>query len=250
MKTLGVIPARYASTRFPAKPLVDIAGKIMIQRVYEQVQKASLIDSVIVATDDQRIFDAVKSFGGLVEMTSEDHKSGTDRCAEVAQRHPEFDLVINIQGDEPFINPVQIDKVISALMDYDGVGISTLAKEIEEEEEIFNPNVVKVVFGEMQQALYFSRNPIPFVRNAEKTEWMQNATFFKHIGLYGFRQNVLLQLAHLPQGRLEQIESLEQLRWLENGYAIAVGITKEETFGIDTPDDLGKAIEYIKKNQL
>ncbi|MCH2081118.1 MAG: 3-deoxy-manno-octulosonate cytidylyltransferase [Saprospiraceae bacterium] len=249
MKTLGVIPARYASTRFPAKPLVDIAGKLMIQRVYEQVQKASLMDSVIVATDDQRIFDAVKSFGGQVEMTAEDHKSGTDRCAEVAQRHSAFDLVVNIQGDEPFINPSQIDKVIHALMDYEGVDISTLAKVIEEKDEIFNPNVVKVVFGAMQQALYFSRNPIPFVRNAEKTNWMQNATFFKHIGLYGFRRNVLLQLAHLPQGQLEQIESLEQLRWLENGYSIAVGLTQEETFGIDTPNDLDKALDYLKGNK-
>ena len=249
MKTLGVIPARYASTRFPAKPLVDIAGKLMIQRVYEQVQKASLMDSVIVATDDQRIFDAVKSFGGQVEMTAEDHKSGTDRCAEVAQRHSAFDFVVNIQGDEPFINPSQIDKVIHALMDYEGVDISTLAKVIEEKDEIFNPNVVKVVFGAMQQALYFSRNPIPFVRNAEKTNWMQNATFFKHIGLYGFRRNVLLQLAHLPQGQLEQIESLEQLRWLENGYSIAVGLTQEETFGIDTPNDLDKALDYLKGNK-
>lgn len=248
MKTLGIIPARYASTRFPAKALAMIGDKPMIQRVYEQVQKAKSIAEVIVATDDQRIFDAVQSFGGQVEMTAEHHQSGTDRCAEVANRHPEFDLVVNIQGDEPFINPKQIDQVVAPFGKSDQLQIATLAIAIQDEVALFNQNIVKVVFGADHHALYFSRCAIPFMRGVPQSEWLAKGAFYKHIGLYGFRRNTLLELTRLSPGTLERFESLEQLRWLENGYRIAVSLTEEETIGIDTPEDLEKALSYLNTN--
>ena len=261
MKVLGIIPARFSSTRFPGKPLVDIKGKSMIQRVYEQALKAKSLSFVIVATDDIRIFEHVKTFGGAAMMTSPEHQSGTDRCAEVAamvnldimtqssqqaqnfafdaERERPFDTVVNIQGDEPFIDPEQIDKVVDILRG--GIfQIATLAKVIDNQEDILNPNVVKVVFSADSRALYFSRSPIPNLRNTPQYEWAKMGEIFKHIGLYTYKTTILQEIARLPAGHLEQLESLEQLRWLENGYAIGVGQTHLETIGIDTPEDLIK----------
>lgn len=239
-RTLGVIPARYASSRFPGKPLVDIRGKSMIRRVYEQVNKAELIDSVVVATDDRRIFEHVQGFGGQVQMTSDGHRSGTDRCAEVAARETDYDQVVNIQGDEPFIDPRQIDQVVKPLLGADGPQIATLAKRLSDEGTLFNPNVVKVVFDREQRALYFSRSAIPYLRDVDPSLWMERADYYKHIGIYGFHRTALLAVAEQEAGRLEQCESLEQLRWLEAGFQIHVGITEWETFGIDHPEDLEK----------
>lgn len=239
-KILGVIPARYASSRFPGKPLVDIRGKSMIRRVYEQVCQASRIDGVIVATDDQRIFDHVEDFGGTVQFTADTHRSGTDRCAEVAGREPAYDIIVNIQGDEPFIDPRQIDQVVEPLCNQPHLEISTLAKKLSDEGTLFNPNVVKVVFDRQQIAMYFSRSAIPYLRDVDPSLWMDKADFHKHIGIYGFRRSALLAVAEEPPGLLEQCESLEQLRWLEAGYRIHVGITQWETFGIDHPEDLDK----------
>ncbi|RZL48876.1 MAG: 3-deoxy-manno-octulosonate cytidylyltransferase [Pedobacter sp.] len=241
MKTLGIIPARYASTRFPAKPLVDIAGKTMIQRVYEQAKKCDL-DEVIVATDDERISSVVESFGGKVVMTSTQHQSGTDRCAEVALKLPGYDVVINIQGDEPFIDPAQIALVRSCFTDK-SIQLATLIKEIHSDEELFNPNIPKVVINTNQQAIYFSRHPIPYIRNAQKQEdWVKAHQFYKHIGIYGYTTSTLLEITKLTASSLELAESLEQLRWLENGYQIQTKVTGIETIAIDTPEDLQKIV--------
>lgn len=237
---LAVIPARFASTRFPGKPLADIGGKTMIRRVYEQVSLSRRVDKVVVATDDARIFEHVRSFGGGVMLTRPDHPSGTDRCAEVAAKYAKATHVLNVQGDEPFIQPEQIDLLADTLSGRGGFSIATLAKKIEKAADLFNPNVVKVVFSEKTGAVYFSRHPVPYVRGAEPPNWLQQHVFYKHIGLYGFRRATLLQIAALSPTPLERAESLEQLRWLENGLRIAVGITEQETFGIDTPDDLLK----------
>lgn len=239
-KALGLIPARYASSRFPGKPLVEIRGKSMIRRVYEQVQAAKLIDEVVVATDDERIFKHVQAFGGKVQMTADSHRSGTDRCAEIAGRMTAFGVVVNIQGDEPFIDPGQIDQVVQPLLQEQAVEISTLAKKLSDPGTLFDPNIVKVVFDRNQKALYFSRSTIPYLRDVEPEEWLHRAAFYKHIGIYGFRREVLLTVAAEPAGRLEACESLEQLRWLEAGYRIHVGITELETQGIDRPEDLEK----------
>lgn len=244
-KTLGVIPARYASSRFPGKPLVDIRGKSMIRRVYEQVRQAKWIDEVLVATDDKRIFEHVRAFGGQVEMTAGTHRSGTDRCAEVAGRREGFDIVVNIQGDEPFIDPRQVDQVIAPLREQAEVEIATLAKLFTDQADLFNPNVVKVVFDRRQRALYFSRSAIPHLRDVDPANWLGQAAFYKHIGIYGFRRQVLLALAREQPGRLEQWESLEQLRWLEAGYRIFVGVTELETIGIDRPEDLERISRKI-----
>ncbi|MCP3929929.1 MAG: 3-deoxy-manno-octulosonate cytidylyltransferase [Bacteroidetes bacterium] len=244
MKVIGIIPARYASSRLEGKPLIEVNGKSMIQRVYEQALKSSLVDKVIVATDDERIFDKVKSFGGEVSMTSSVHQSGTDRCAEVAKNYPQFDFVVNIQGDEPFIDPNQIDEVIGPLLNKPEIQITTLAKKIDDSTSLFDPNIVKVVFNKNQSALYFSRNSIPFIRKLKKEEWVNKASFYKHIGLYGFKKEVLLQVTALAPSFLEQQESLEQLRWLENGYPVYVGITLIESIGIDTPEDVIKARDW------
>ncbi|MCB0529202.1 MAG: 3-deoxy-manno-octulosonate cytidylyltransferase [Saprospiraceae bacterium] len=235
---LAVIPARYASTRFPGKPLVDIGGKTMIRRVYEQVSLSKAADRVIVATDDRRIFDHVKSFGGEVMLTGAEHPSGTDRCAEVAANFPEATHVLNVQGDEPFIQPEQIDLLAGTLIQQNACTIATLAKKIENTNDLLNPNIVKVVFSDEAGALYFSRNPVPFVRGASKEEWLERQTFYKHIGLYGFEAATLQQIAALSPTLLERAESLEQLRWLEHGLRIAVGVTTLETRGIDAPEDL------------
>lgn len=240
MNTLAIIPSRYASTRFPGKPLVKINGKSMIQRVYEQVQKAELVSDSIVATDDQRIVDHVLAFGGKAMMTKTEHQSGTDRCAEVVNRLPGFDLAVNVQGDEPFIAPDQINQVIQLFDDHKNIEIGTLAKKISSEEDLFNPNVVKVVFAKNRKALYFSRATLPFLRNIPEGDWLKSGAFHKHIGIYGFKCDTLLALTQLPRGTYEQTELLEQLRWLENGFVIQVGITEKETIGIDTPEDLAR----------
>jgi 3-deoxy-manno-octulosonate cytidylyltransferase (CMP-KDO synthetase) len=245
---LGVIPARYASTRFPAKPLVEIAGKSMIQRVYEQVKKSTLISEVVIATDHPEIFSHAKSFGGNVCMTREDHVSGTDRCYEaLTLQQKKFDYVINIQGDEPFIMPEQIDLLAKKL---DGITeIATLIKKIEQEEYLFNPNTVKVVVSTNQDGLYFSRSPIPYIRNTTEKDWLSKHTFYKHIGMYAYRTDILEKLKKLPVSPLEKAESLEQLRWLDNGFKIKTAETFTETIGIDTPEDLQKAIDWLKSNQ-
>ncbi|MDP4292721.1 MAG: 3-deoxy-manno-octulosonate cytidylyltransferase [Bacteroidota bacterium] len=247
MKIAGIIPARYASTRFPGKPLAMIGRMSMIRRVYEQCLKADSLDIIVVATDDVRIADHVKSFNGNVVMTSKDHRSGTDRCNE-ALTHlltndpgQQYDVVVNIQGDEPFIDPVQINAVAACFNDPE-VDIATIARQIETTEELFNPNAVKVVTGNKKQALYFSRSPIPYIRNASQDEWVNKGHFLKHLGLYAYRSEVLNAIASLPAGVLENLESLEQLRWLENGYRISVELTDKEGVSIDTPEDLAKLI--------
>ena len=249
MKTIGIIPARFASSRFPGKSLAQIAGKTVIQRVYEQAQRARRLDEVIVATDDHRIQEHVEGFGGKAVMTAAHHRSGTERCAEVAERIGDADAIINIQGDEPFIDPEQIDMVAEPLARRQSVQIRTLAKRSEKEEELNNPNVVKVVFNRQQMALYFSRSTIPYLRDVPPAEWLAQAEYFKHIGLYGFRREILLELAELAPSRYERWESLEQLRWLEYGYSIFVNLTGKETIGIDTPEDLAHAITTIKPEE-
>ena len=246
MKFIGIIPARYASTRFPGKPLADMKGKYMIQRVYEQARK--ILDHVCVATDDDRIFNAVRSFGGEVVMTSTQHRSGTDRCFEAYRTlGGHEDVVINIQGDEPFIKPEQIESLI-ACFDSPQIQIATLVRPFEASEgyeALANPNSPKVVLNERHEALCFSRSVIPYLRGVEPAEWLARHTYYKHIGMYGYRADVLGQITCLPQSSLELAESLEQLRWLQNGYTIKVGITTQETIGIDTPADLEKAIALL-----
>ncbi len=247
MKFIAIIPARYESSRFPGKPLVDMDGKPMIQRVYEQVKKS--IADVYVATDDERIMEAVESFGGKAVMTSVDHRSGTDRCNEAYKKIGQpFDVVLNIQGDEPFINPEQID-ILKACFTDSSVEIATLVKPFDKNTEhnvLKNPSTPKVVISEKLEAIYFSRSIIPFLRDAQEPNWASLHTFYKHIGIYGYRTDVLKQITQLLPGVLEQAESLEQLRWIENGYKIKVGITTFETIGIDTPEDLQKAIDYMR----
>ena len=245
MKILGVIPSRYASTRFPAKPLVDIAGKSMVETVYTQVKKSKRITHVVVATDNQQIVDHVQAFGGNVCMTSEQHQSGTDRCFEAYSMQTEhYDYVINIQGDEPFIDPQQID-LLAALLD-GKTELATLIKVIGKEEQLFNPNVVKVVVNALGEALYFSRSTIPHLRNTEQSQWLANHIFYKHIGMYAYRTDILERITKLSVSSLEKAESLEQLRWLENGFKIKTAVTEIETMGIDTPEDLTHALAYLK----
>ena len=247
MPVLGIIPARFASTRFPGKPLVKIQGVSMIEPVYKQSLKAKSLKNVIVATDDIRIADHVKSFGGEVLMTSPEHLSGTDRCAEVVSKQTtEFEVVINIQGDEPFIQPEQIDLIVSCFDD-NKVQIATLIKKIISVDELKNANTPKVVIAKNGDALYFSRQAIPFKKDTPLNEWLQNGTYYKHIGIYGYKAGVLAKLIELPQGKLEQLESLEQLRWLENGFNIRTNLTDLETIAIDTPEDLEKAKKYFFK---
>ncbi len=246
MKTLGIIPARFASTRFPGKPLIDLLGKSMIQRVYEQCTKASMLDQVIVATDDQRIYDHVLAFSGEAMMTSTDHQTGTSRCAEVARHIADADLIINIQGDEPAIAPEQIDELIKI----SNTGIATQAKHISATEDLFNSNVVKVVFDTNKRALYFSRQAIPFGRAQDKFAWTRNHDYYQHIGLYSFDRNTLLGLEDLPESGLEKMESLEQLRWLEHGIPITVGLTKYTSISIDTPEDADRLRQFLKSNTL
>lgn len=250
MKFIGIIPARYASTRFPAKPLAILGSKPVIQRVYEQV--AGILDEAYVATDDERIESAVKAFGGKVVMTSVYHKSGTDRCYEAYTKVGQgYDVVVNIQGDEPFIQRSQLEAVKACFEDL-ATQIATLVKPFTPEdgfEALENVNSPKVVVNKNMNALYFSRSVIPFQRNAEKEGWLKGHTYYKHIGLYAYRADVLKEITSLPQSSLELAESLEQLRWLENGYTIKVGISEVETIGIDTPQDLARAEAFLKQRE-
>lgn len=240
MSVLGVIPARYASTRFPGKPLTVINGKTMIRRVYEQASSSTKLEKVVIATDDDRIASEVKSFGGEVVMTSDQHRSGTDRCAEtVAKVAGSWNVVINIQGDEPFIQPEQIDLLAGLFADA-SVQIGTLVKKLSDPGDLDNPNAMKVVLDSQGNGMYFSRSAIPFVRGAEKSDWLKQHLFYKHIGIYGYRTEILQQLTKLVPGKLEIAESLEQLRWLENGYSIRTALTDMETISIDVPSDLNK----------
>ena len=251
MKYIAIIPARYASTRFPAKPLAVLGGKPVIQRVYEQV--SGVFDDAYVATDDERIEAAVKAFGGKVVMTSVDHNSGTDRCFEAYTKVGEgYDVVVNIQGDEPFIQSSQL-LAVKACFDDPATHIATLVKPFTADDSfaaLENANSPKVVVNKNMNALYFSRSIIPYQRNADKEDWLKNHTYYKHIGLYAYRADVLKAITSLPQSSLELSESLEQLRWLENGYTIKVGITEVETIGIDTPEDLERAEEFLKQQSL
>lgn len=238
MRVLGIIPARYASTRFPGKPLALIGGKTMIRRTCEQAMKSSL-DAVVVATDDQRIFDEVRGFGTKAVMTRRDHRSGTDRCGETLELMDErYDAVINLQGDEPFIDPRQIDQLAEVIRTGE-VALATLARRITDPAELENPNAVKVVFGCQGDALYFSRHPIPYLRGADRGSWLEKGEYYRHIGLYAYAADTLRHITTLPPGRLEQDESLEQLRWLENGIRIRVAVTDlDSSYSIDTPEDL------------
>ena len=242
---MAIIPARYASTRFPGKPLAVLGGKTVIQRVYEQV--SSVLEEVYVATDDQRIYDCVTGFGGRAVMTREDHKSGTDRIEEAVEKiHSSADVIINVQGDEPFIQPSQI-KTLMSLFDDPDTQIGTLGKLFESIEAVENPNSPKIVTDNRGFALYFSRSVIPYIRGKERKEWFGEYPFLKHLGIYAYRRKVLKEVTLLPQSSLEKAESLEQLRWLQNGYRIRVGLTDVETVGIDTPEDLQRAEEFLNK---
>jgi 3-deoxy-manno-octulosonate cytidylyltransferase (CMP-KDO synthetase) len=241
MNIIGIIPARFASTRFPGKPLIDIGGKSMIQRVYEQCKKAETLSDVIVATDDERIAEHVKKFGSKVAMTATHHQSGTDRCAEVVQTYNGLcDAVINIQGDEPFIDPTQIDALAFAF-EKPHVQLATMKKKLVSEADIQNPNMVKVIANSLGDAIYFSRSPIPYRRNPEA-----HIVYYKHIGIYGYRKETLLEITQLPLGNLEQAENLEQLRWVEKNYRITLVETDIENIAIDTPDDLTRVEKYLK----
>jgi 3-deoxy-manno-octulosonate cytidylyltransferase (CMP-KDO synthetase) len=246
MKIVGIIPARYASTRFPAKPLADIAGQTMIEWVYSQAKKSNQLDRVIVATDNQKIHDHVKSKGGEVCMTSENHVSGTDRCAEaLASTGEQFDYVINIQGDEPFIDPRQID-LLASLLDGEAE-LATLIKKITDADALHNSNIVKVIRNAKNEAIYFSRSPLPHLRNVPKEKWFEQQDYFKHIGMYGYRSDILGEITQLAPSTLELAESLEQLRWIENGYKIKLAETDIESMGIDTPEDLERAVKSLTK---
>ncbi len=254
MRVVAIIPARYASTRFEGKPLAQLGGVSVIERVYRQVKKA--VSDVIVATDDLRIKEVVEAFGGVAVMTSTEHRSGTDRCYEAYCKYSatagEADVVVNVQGDEPFITPDQINALISCFVRDDSVQIATLVKPFEKSDTIEmleSPNSPKVVVDGSMRALYFSRSVVPYLRGVERSEWLSLHTFYKHIGMYGFRVSTLREITSLPPTPLEIAESLEQLRWLESGYTIGVAITDQQTIGIDTPDDLRLAEEFLSSQQ-
>ncbi len=248
MRVVAIIPARYASTRFEGKPLALLGGVSVIERVYRRV--SSVVDNVVVATDDERIAKAVNCFGGRAIMTSTHHKSGTDRCWEAYEKlGVDADIVVNVQGDEPFIDPSQIESLIKCF-DSESVDIATLIKPFTAEDGVSaleNPNTPKVVIDNQMRATYFSRSVIPYLRGVDRVEWLNHHTFYKHIGMYAFRVAALREVTQLPQSSTEKAESLEQLRWIENGYKIGVGITNIETIGIDTPEDLSRAEDFLKK---
>lgn len=248
MKTLAIIPARHASTRFPGKPLAILGNKPVIQHVWERVLSSTSITDAVIATDDLRISEAVEQFGGRAMLTSSHHRSGTDRCGEVVKRLEEdgksYDIVINIQGDEPFIHASQIDLLANCFTN-DATTIATLRKAIDDPEILFNPNNVKVVTDSNGYALYFSREPIPHLRGTERQEWLIKHRYYKHIGIYAFRTETLKSIIEMPASILEQCESLEQLRWLENGQKIMVPETDIESIGIDTPEDLQRAEQFM-----
>lgn len=250
MKILGIIPARYASTRFEGKPLAIINGKTMICRVSERASQASLLDKVVVATDDTRIAQEAIKNGFNAVITSDKHNNGTSRCAEVVDKLGEdFDAVINIQGDEPFINPEQIDS-LARLMANTDADIATLVKKISTNEELMSPNAVKAVIGTDGKALYFSRQAIPYLRGIAQDKWLESHTYYKHIGIYAYRTEILKKIVTLSPSALEKAESLEQLRWLEHGFTIATDVTPYENIAIDTPEDLTKAELYAKQERL
>ncbi len=243
---VAIIPARYASTRYPGKPLIDINGRTMIERVYEQVSKAKLISKVVVATDDQRIFDHVRSFGGEVLMTAEHHPSGTDRCRDaLLQLKEDYQYVINVQGDEPFIDPQQIDELAAVLQD----GTTELATQmiaVDSYEMLFDRGEVKIVLNTNNEALYFSRMVIPFIKGVEEKEWHKHHAYYRHVGMYAYRRDVLEKITELPVSSLEKAESLEQLRWLENGFKIKCVETKFDSHCIDTPEDVEKVLKLMQ----
>jgi 3-deoxy-manno-octulosonate cytidylyltransferase (CMP-KDO synthetase) len=244
-KFIAIIPSRYGSSRFPGKPLANIAGKPMIQRVYEQVIQA--VDEVWVATDDERIASAVRNFGGNVVMTSVDHRSGTDRCAEAVlkvsrETGVDFEVVINVQGDEPFIHPGQISILQEPFVTEPETEIATLIQQINQSEVLFNPAEAKVALDIHGNALFFSRLPIPMLFKSEQSEWIKKFRYYCHVGIYAYRTDILEKLGRLPEGLLEKAESLEQLRWLENGYKIKTVLTDHATVGIDTPEDLERIV--------
>jgi 3-deoxy-manno-octulosonate cytidylyltransferase (CMP-KDO synthetase) len=250
MKYYAIIPARYGSTRFPGKPLVDILGQSMISRVYHCAIASNKIEAAWVATDDQRIADHLKQENIPYIMTSTKHQSGTDRCREAAEKLTEIqneDVVVNIQGDEPFISVNQIDLICSCF-DRENTAIASLAKKLNSIEKVLDPNTVKVVFNLNREAIYFSRSPIPYIRGFAQDLWLENRDFHKHLGIYAYRKNSLIEISSLPQSDLEIAESLEQLRWLSNGYSIQLEITDEEALSIDHPSDLEAAIAYLKQN--
>ena len=251
MNFLGIIPSRYASTRFPGKPLADMDGKPMIRRVYEQALQA--VDRLYVATDDERIAAAVENFGGRVILTSGAHRSGTDRCCEAYRKAGvEADVIINIQGDEPFVRPEQIERLKSCFSRAD-TQIATLVKAFDREgdfeQTLFDPDTPKVVINSRSEAMYFSRSIVPYIRGKAHTEWLKSHTFYKHIGLYAYRADILKEITALPPSSLEIAESLEQLRWLQNGYRIKTAVTTLETIGIDTPDDMAKALTFLRSER-
>jgi 3-deoxy-manno-octulosonate cytidylyltransferase (CMP-KDO synthetase) len=246
---IGIIPARYASTRFPGKPLADILGKSMLQRVYEQSSKSKFLNRVVVATDDERIFNHVKSFGGDVVMTAEHHPSGTDRCWDAAQQIDEgFNYVINVQGDEPFINPEQIDELASILQD-ESIELATQMVAVNSYDLLIDKGEVKIVLNKNDEAMYFSRSIIPFIKNIDEKGWLDHHTYYRHVGMYAYRRDILEKITKLPVSSLEKAESLEQLRWIENGFKIKCVVTNYDSHCVDTPEDLEKAICMLKTMQ-
>ncbi len=244
---LGVIPARYASSRFPGKPLIDIQGKTMIQRVYEQASASEKLSKVVVATDDQRIFDHVVSFGGEAIMTKEDHPSGTDRCYEALQKTgTHYNYVINIQGDEPFIDPSQIN-LLADLLNDETVELATLMIPVDSHEVLFDAGEVKIVLNENNEALYFSRMVIPYIKGIDQKDWHKHFNYYRHVGMYAYRNDVLKKITGLPPSSLEKAESLEQLRWLENGLKIKCALTQHDSHCIDTPEDVEKVLRRLTK---
>jgi 3-deoxy-manno-octulosonate cytidylyltransferase (CMP-KDO synthetase) len=243
---IGIIPARYTSTRFPGKPLIDINGKSMLQRVYEQALKSRSLKRVVVATDDQRIVDHVRSFGGNVVLTAAGHPSGTDRCYDAAQQLGEdFDYIINIQGDEPFIAPEQIDELAAVLQDKN-IELATQMIAVDSHEMLFDPGEAKIVLNADNEALYFSRMAIPFIKNVDQKEWHTHHTYYRHVGMYAYRKDILEKITALPVSSLEKAESLEQLRWIENGFKIKCVLTKYESHCIDTPEDLERVLQLMR----
>lgn len=249
-RVIAVIPARYASQRLPAKSLIDLLGKPMVQRVYEQVKKATLPTQVVVATDDERIAEVVRGFGGTVVMTSPQIRSGSDRVSAVAGEVA-GEIFVNVQGDEPLIAPEMIDEAVRVVLDDPSAEVGTLAKKIESLDELLNPSIVKVVFDDHGAALYFSRSVIPFVRDTQdQSQWLHRHTFYKHIGIYVFRKEFLLQYTTMPESSLERAERLEQLRILENGHAIRVGVTQYDSLPIDTHEDVQRVIDCLKRQEV
>lgn len=245
IRATGIIPARFASTRFPGKPLIDLAGKTMLQRVYEQCQKSNALERIIIATDDERIFKHAEGFGAEVCLTNPQHPSGTDRCAEVStSMNISSSVIVNIQGDEPLINPQQITDLVECFKD-PKTQIATLIKKIEKQEVLFNPNTPKVIVDAEQFAIYFSRETIPHLRNIDKSNWLKSHTFYQHIGIYAYQKNVLAEITQLSPSTLEKAESLEQLRWLEHQYKIKTATTQAETYAIDTPDDVQLVLDIL-----